>query len=119
MAVLRSTGADEVLIERVRAGLPYVGATAGAVIMRKSIDTAIALDGHTDGTSLDNLSGLGLLDAVILPHADGQLSPYSPEAIAEVARRLGGMLGLTMLPDDTALLVANRDVRMVASPATA
>jgi dipeptidase E len=59
------------------------------------------------------------VDAVILPHADGQLPPYPPEAIAEVARRLDGMLGLTMLPDDAALLVENRDVRMVASPATA
>jgi dipeptidase E len=119
MAILRSTGTDEVLIERVRAGLPYIGASAGAIITGKSVDTAIALDGHTDGTSLDDLSGLGLVDAVILPHADGQLPPYPPEVIAEVARRLDGMLGLTMLPDDAALLVENRDVRMVASPATA
>lgn len=119
MAVLRSTGSDKVLSERVRAGLPYIGASAGAVIMGKSIDAAIALDGHTDGTSLDDLTGLGLVDAVILPHADGQLPPYPPKAIAEVARHLNGMLGLTMLPDDAALLVESTHVRVVASPVTA
>ena len=64
MAALRRTGSDAVLVERVRAGLPYIGASAGAVIMGTGIDAAIALDGHTEGTSLDDLSGLGLQSAV-------------------------------------------------------
>lgn len=119
MEVLRRTGADAVLVERIRAGLPYIGASAGAVIMGTGIDAAIALDGHTEGTSLDDLSGLGLVDAVILPHADGQLPPYPPETIAQVARRLEGMPGLTTLTDDSALLVEGKNVRLVASPATA
>ena len=119
MAVLRRAGADAVLIERVRAGLPYIGASAGAMIMGTSIDPAIALDGRTEGTALEDLSGLGLVDAVILPHADGQLLPYPPETIAEVARRLDGTPGLTMLADDAALLVEDKDVRLVASPPAA
>ena len=75
MVALRRTGADAVMVERVRAGLPHIGASAGAVIMGTGIDAAIALDGHTEGTALDDLSGLGLVDAVILPHAEGQLPP--------------------------------------------
>lgn len=119
MAALRRTGSDAVLVERVRAGLPYIGASAGAVIMGTGIDAAIALDGHTEGTSLDDLSGLGLVDAVILPHADGQLPPYPPEIIAQVASRLQGMPGLTTLADDSALLVEGKNVRLVPSPASA
>ena len=119
MAALRRTGSDAVLIERVRAGLPYIGASAGAVIMGTAIDAAIALDGHTEGTSLEDLRGLGLVDAVILPHADGQLPPYPPETIAEVTRRLEGMPGLTALTDDAALLVDGENVCLIGSPATA
>lgn len=119
MAVLRGTGADAVLVERVQAGLPYMGASAGAMIMGTSIKPAIVLDGPTEGTSLGDLSGLGLVDAVLLPHADGQLPPYPPETIAEVARRLEGTPGLTLLADDAALLVDDGDARLVASPATA
>lgn len=119
MAVLRGTGGDVVLAERVRAGLPYMGASAGAMIMGTSIESAIALDGPTEGISLDDLSGLGLVDAVILPHADGQLPPYPPETIAEAARHLDGTPGLTLLADDAALLVDDGDAHLVASPATA
>lgn len=118
MAVLRRTGADMVLVERIRAGLPYMGASAGAMIMGTSIEPAIALDGPTEGTSLEEMGGLGLVDAVLLPHADGQLPPYPPETIAEVVRRLEGTPGLTLLADDAALLVDGVEVRLVASPAT-
>ncbi|MGO4102605.1 Type 1 glutamine amidotransferase-like domain-containing protein [Leifsonia sp. YAF41] len=118
MAVLRRTGADSVLVERIRAGLPYIGASAGAMIMGTSIDPAIALDGHTDGVSLGDLSGLGLADVVILPHADGQLPPYPPATITEVARRLEGTPGLTLLADDDGLLVEDNHLSRVASPAT-
>ncbi|GAA5226239.1 Type 1 glutamine amidotransferase-like domain-containing protein [Paeniglutamicibacter antarcticus] len=73
--VLRHTETDAILADRVRAGLPYIGVSAGAIIMGTSIDPAIALDGPTKGVSLEDYSGLGLVDAVILPHADGLLPP--------------------------------------------
>lgn len=116
MATLRRVGADTVLIERIRAGLPYMGASAGAMIMGKNIEPAIALDGHTEGISLDNLNGLNLVDAVILPHADGQLPPYPPETIAAVARQFEGTPGLRMLADTEALLIVDGNIRCIASP---
>ncbi|PXA64828.1 peptidase S51 dipeptidase E [Arthrobacter psychrochitiniphilus] len=119
MDVLRRTGADSVLVERVRAGLPYIGASAGAMIAGTSIDPAIALDGHTEGISLEDRSGLGLADVVILPHADGQLPPYPSETINEVAGRLKGTPGLTLLADDAGLLVEDNHLRRVDSPSTA
>ena len=119
MDVLRRTGADSVLVERVRAGLPYIGVSAGAMIAGTRIDPAIALDGRTEGVSLADLSGIGLVDVVILPHADGQLPPYPPEMIDEVVRRLEGTPGLTLLADDDGLRVDDNHLRRVASPATA
>lgn len=116
MASLRRVGADTVLIERIRAGLPYMGASAGAMIMGKNIEPAIALDGHTEGIPLDNLNGLNLVDAVILPHADGQLPPYPPETITAVARQFAGTPGLRMLADTEALLIVDGNIRCIASP---
>ncbi len=118
MAVLGRTATDTILAERVRAGLPYIGVSAGAIIMGTSIDSAIALDGRTEGVSLHDYSGLGLVDAVILPHADGLLPPYPPVRIAEVAHGLKGTSGLTLLADVEGLLVTDKQARRVASPAT-
>lgn len=115
MTTLRRVGADTVLIERIRAGLPYMGASAGAMIMGKNIEPAIALDGHTEGVSLDNFNGLSLVEAVILPHADGQLPPYPPETITAVARQFEGTPGLIMLGDTEALLVVDGNICCVES----
>ena len=62
---LRKSGADAVLREMLeKRAILYIGVSAGSIIMGKSI--ASSADENTVG--LQDLAGLGLLDAVIIPH---------------------------------------------------
>lgn len=93
-----------------------LGASAGAMVTGRSIEPAIALDGHTEGITPEDFSGLNLVDLVIVPHADGLLPPYPPELIATLARQFKDIPGLRMLADSEALLVKNGTILQVESP---
>lgn len=67
MEVLRRAGADAVLVERVRGGLPYIGTSAGAMITGTTISPGIALDGSTIGISLEDSAAWGSLMQLSCP----------------------------------------------------
>lgn len=116
LAALRHHGADAVLIERVRAGLPYIGSSAGSVITGPSIEPVSLMDDPADAPELADHRGLGLTDTVVIPHADGALPPYPPALIARIARRFDTAYPLTFVDDDQALLVEDAPPRLISSP---
>lgn len=111
---LRRDGMGEALVAAARGGLPVVGASAGSMVLGSSIRSGVLMDGATSGVVLDSLFGLGLVDAVVVPHADGQLPPYPPELIARVRDELGEQ-GVVYLRDDQALVVDESGQRLVSS----
>lgn len=66
MQKLRETGLDEKIIELVRKGRLYVGASAGSVIAGPDISIAGPFD--ENDVDLKNMSGLGFIDKVVSPH---------------------------------------------------
>ncbi|MCM0619296.1 Type 1 glutamine amidotransferase-like domain-containing protein [Nocardioides bruguierae] len=116
LAALRARGADEVLVEKVRAGLPYVGCSAGSVVAGPSIEPLTPMDDPADAPGLASTDGLGLVDTVVVPHADGLLPPYPLELIAQIKRTYDDAYPLTFLTDARGLLVEDGTPRVVASP---
>jgi dipeptidase E len=112
---LRTSGADDLVAERVRGGLPYIGLSAGSIVAGPSIEPASLLDDPADAPGLTDLRGLGLTDAVVVPHADGKLPPYPLELIGRTLDRYGSDHELVPLCDDEALLVTGRGWKVVAS----
>lgn len=112
---LRTSGADEVVAERVRAGLPYIGLSAGSVVAGPSIEPVSLMDDPADAPGLTGLRGLGLTDAVVVPHADGKLPPYPLELIGRTLERYGSDHELVPLCDDEALLVTGPGWTVVSS----
>ena len=115
LAAMRTSGADKVLVERVRAGLPYIGSSAGSVVAGPSIEPVSLMDDPADAPGLTDRTGLGLVDTVVIPHADGALPPYPPTLIAETVQRYQRSYPLTLLEDDQALLVDGAGSRVVPS----
>lgn len=113
---LRTSCADRLLVEHVRAGLPYIGSSAGSIVTGPSIEPASLMDDPADAPGLTDYRGLGLLDTVVIPHADGLLPPYPPELIARTTERYGDAYPLTLVHDDQALLVDFSGARLIASP---
>ncbi|MBB1032524.1 type 1 glutamine amidotransferase-like domain-containing protein [Dietzia sp. SLG310A2-38A2] len=116
LAALRRHGADAILVERVRAGLPYIGSSAGSVITGPSIEPVSLMDDPSAAPELSDHGGLRLVETVVIPHADGALPPYPPELIARLVEIYGSTYPLTLVNDDQALLVENGTARLVSSP---
>lgn len=112
---LRAHGADRVLVERVRAGLLYIGSSAGSIAAGPSAVPATLMDDATEVPRLTDHRGLGLTDAVVVPHADGALPPYPPELIARTLERYGADHDLVPVRDDQALLVEDGRRTLVPS----
>lgn len=108
--VLRSTGADTLIVERVRAGLPYIGASAGAVVAGPDILPASLVDDPAETAPLESTRGLGLVDVVVIPHADGIVT--GREVIDRTRARFADRYPLVFIDDDQALVVSD-DARSV------
>ncbi|NLG48351.1 Type 1 glutamine amidotransferase-like domain-containing protein [Gordonia sp. (in: high G+C Gram-positive bacteria)] len=115
MTGLRRSGADAMIAERVRAGMPYVGLSAGAVVAGPDIEPAALMDDPGMGLDLADFRGLGLTDTVVIPHADGQLPPYPSELIDRTLNEYGDRFTLLPLYDDQALIVDAAGSRVVDS----
>lgn len=112
---LRARGLDEVLVEKVRDGLPYIGLSAGTVIAGASAEPASLMDDPSLAPGLTDHRGLGLVGTSIVPHADGRIELFPPELIAEVSRVYSPRLQLTLLHDDQALVVSDDAIDIVES----
>ncbi|AGF71469.1 peptidase E [Corynebacterium halotolerans] len=111
--VLRSTGADEILTRHVRAGLPYIGTSAGSVIAGPSIEPVSLLDSPTVAPGLTDYTGLRLTEHVILPHASGTAPEFPIDVYAETVKRYGENFPLLLLRDGQALLVDGSGTRLI------
>lgn len=112
---LRTSGADAEVTERVRGGLPYIGSSAGSIVAGPSAEPATLMDDAAAVPGLTDHRGLGLTEAVVVPHADGKLPPYPLELIGRTLDRYGSDHELVPLCDDEALLVTGPGWTVVAS----
>ena len=115
LEALRSNGTGDVLAERVRAGLPYIGCSAGSIVAGPSITPAELMDDRAGAPALDSDDGLNLIDEVVIPHADGKLPPYPPELIERIVAAYGESYPLLTLHDDQALRVTAQGSEIIAS----
>ncbi|GAA0992385.1 Type 1 glutamine amidotransferase-like domain-containing protein [Nocardiopsis tropica] len=115
---LQSNGTGEVLTRRVREGLPYIGLSAGSVVAGPHLEPVVPLDDPTEVPEVTDFTGLGLVDTVVIPHADGALPPYPLSLIDEVERTYGDRYPLTRLNDDQALLVEDGVTTLIPSRIT-
>ncbi|WP_353116126.1 Type 1 glutamine amidotransferase-like domain-containing protein [Microbacterium sp.] len=113
---LRRHGAAEVLAARVRAGLPYIGLSAGSIVVGPSVEPAVPMDDRSAAPGLTDLRGLGLVDTVVIPHADGRLESYPPALIAGIVAEYADRFPLALLPDDQAFAVEQGELRPIPSP---
>jgi dipeptidase E len=116
LADLRCSGMDRELTEKVHAGLPYIGLSAGSVIVGPDIEPAGLLDDPSAAPDLHSTAGFGLIDQVVVPHAGGVLPAYPSSLIAETLRTYGPRFPLLPVDDDQAVEVHGSTLRVVRSP---
>jgi len=65
---LRRTGADELIKEQINRGKPYIGESAGSVILSPNIEYVKEMDDFNAVPDLASFSSLGVIDFYPLPH---------------------------------------------------
>lgn len=110
---LKSTGADELLINAVRNGKRYAGSSAGAIIAGPSIEPASVMDDPSVAEQLTDYSGLNLTEFVVVPHAQGTTGPYPIEVISQTVEKYGKEWKLVLLRDGQALHVSSRGAMLI------
>jgi dipeptidase E len=101
---LRRSGADRAIIDRVAAGVPYLGVSAGAVVTAPSLVPLTAASPFTAPDGLE-LRGLGVSPVLVLPHHD---RPGRAARHVEALRRHGRDVRLECLRDGDVAVVADR-----------
>lgn len=85
---LRRSGADKTLLEQIRLGKPYIGESAGTVILSPNIAYIREMDNPDAAKNLESYEGLNLVHFYPLPHYGNQpfkdaaelvISKYSDE----------------------------------------
>lgn len=71
LEALQATGGGRVLSDHVRAGLPYIGASAGSIVAGPDVTPASLMDDPADGPALTSFHGLALVDQVVIPTLTG------------------------------------------------
>jgi dipeptidase E len=110
---IKRNGFDSALVEYVESRRPYVGASAGAVIIGPSIEPVKTIDDPSVAKELSDFTGLGLTGFMVLPH-------YGKEKYLDlyqsVIEEYQSEYEIVALRDDEALLVSGRlDYEQVAS----
>lgn len=111
--VLRSTGTDEILTRHVRAGLPYIGCSAGSVVAGPDIEPVSPLDSPDVAPGLSDYTGLGFTGHVIIPHASGTAPEFPIGVYADIVKRYGENSPLLLLRDGQALLIDETGTRLI------
>lgn len=110
--ILRTTGADQLITKHVRAGLPYIGCSAGSIVAGPDIEATSLLDDPTIAP-LESTAGLALTDLVVIPHAGGNLPPFPIDLIAKTVQQYGEKWPLVLLRDGQALLIDDHSIQLV------
>lgn len=116
LSALRGNESGRALVEAVRAGLPYIGMSAGSVVAGSALDPIVLLDDPHVAPELDSYEGMTMVPQVVVPHADGKLPDYPPSIFERIDREYGSGFPLLFLDDDEALLVSGGSARVVDSP---
>jgi peptidase E len=76
---LKKCGFDKAIINYVNSGVTYIGGSAGAHIVTKSVEHVIPFDG--DASEITDFKGLGLFDGILFCHYTEDRKKYYEEAL--------------------------------------
>lgn len=99
---LKRTGANKILIEQIKSGKPYIGSSAGSIILSKDIRYVSKMDSPKKAPNLNDYKSLGIVDFYPLPHYGN--APF--KKIGEgIVSEYGSQIDLKPINNKQAILV--------------
>lgn len=104
---LRRTGADRLLTDEIMNGKPYIGSSAGSIILARNIEYIKRMDSPKMAPELSDFASLGLIDFYPLPHFTN--APF--KKIAEkIFSEYEGKIDLRPISNDQVITVIGEQV---------
>ncbi len=110
---VRKSKFDEIIIELVGKGIPYIGSSAGTVLVGPSIELALDIDDQDEAPELQSYNALNLVDFVVLPHYDDERFQSKVDANLEKFKNI--QYRTIIITDYQAVLVRGSDVQIVST----
>ncbi|MFT8987166.1 MAG: Type 1 glutamine amidotransferase-like domain-containing protein [Bifidobacterium psychraerophilum] len=102
---MRRSGAGRMIVEQINAGKPYIGASAGSVILSHDITYISPMDSSDVAPSLDgDFTALGVTDFSVLPHV-GNI-PFR-KAANTILKSYGEQFDLRAISNNQVITVVN------------
>lgn len=102
---MRRSGAGRIIVEQINAGKPYIGASAGSVILSHDITYISPMDSSDVAPSLDgDFTALGVTDFSVLPHV-GNI-PFR-KAANTILKSYGEQFDLRAISNNQVITVVN------------
>lgn len=102
---------DEIVVEFVEKGIPYIGSSAGTLLAGPSIELALDIDNQNEAPELMSYDALSLVDFVVLPHYDDERFKHKVDANLEKFKDIDYQT--IKITDYQAVLVDGQDVTTV------
>ena len=80
LSLMRASGADQLIAEQIRAGVTYIGGSAGAHIISQNVAHVRAFDPLPEGFS--DFSGLGFFNGIFICHYSEERRAHYEYALA-------------------------------------
>ena len=106
---LEKSGAKTIILEQVKGGKPYIGESAGSVIMAPNISYVKDVDDEKAAPQLKSFEGLGLVDFYPLPH----YKSFPFEEVTEKMLVKHAKLGLNPITNQQALFVNGNQTTLI------
>ena len=106
---LEKSGAKTIIREQVKGGKPYIGESAGSVIMAPNISYVKDVDDEKAAPQLKSFEGLGLVDFYPLPH----YKSFPFEEVTEKMLVKYAKLGLKPITNQQALFVNGNQTTLI------
>ena len=108
---LKRTGADTLIRQQIAKGVPYIGASAGSMVLADNIEYASLMDDPAKAPLLNNdFSALSVIDFCVVPHFTN--APFK-KAGQKIVERYGGKHDLKPISNHQALTVDGKVVTMI------
>lgn len=107
----RRTGADALVADAIRNGKPYIGSSAGSIILAGNIEYVKRMDSPKKAPELSGFDSLGVIDFFPLPHATN--APFK-KAAEKIIAEYGGKIDLRPISNDQVITVTGDEVAIVS-----
>lgn len=106
---IKKSGFEKILNKLLDKGIIFIGESAGACIMGKSIEPLKLID-NPKFAELENYDGLGFIDFVFVPHYK---DPKYAQSIKQIEKVYGKKFDLKEFTDGEGIIIDNNKIRKI------